>query len=399
MPVGVIHGILTAPTKDPIDMKVMLGRLSVDAEALVIALDGRAIAAPPKVVELILALGERRGDVLTKEVLIDRLWPGGYADDTTLWQTIYLARKLLAKTGQAAIETHPRRGYQLVCSAAATAAPRRAHGWTFAVMATLCIATVVIYIAAHRSAPSPMSPATLRAESLGRYYMHQGTLASVRRALLQLQSAVREAPADPRGYEDLAEAEVLYAQQTDRGRSQILASAVVYAKAALAIDPGSVPAHTALAAVAFFAGEPPAKVDAAFKRAIALDDNNAVAQMYYGEFLLTRGDLRGAYAHLHRATDIDPSLGDANVLLAKTAYKLGDSHTAIRYAREGLGFGAPDKLDAFQTLGYAYDSIGQPASALHAFRQLHDWVPQASESGIAYVQSHTKSARVVKAGR
>ncbi|MGB6987297.1 MAG: winged helix-turn-helix domain-containing protein, partial [Candidatus Aquilonibacter sp.] len=95
-------------------MKVLLGKLTIDDEALVIALDGRTLPAPPKVVELILALGERRGDVLTKQTLLERLWPQGYADDATLWQTIYLARKLLAKTGQASIETQPRRGYRIV---------------------------------------------------------------------------------------------------------------------------------------------------------------------------------------------------------------------------------------------------------------------------------------------
>lgn len=375
-------------------MKVTLGRLTIDADALVIALDGQPLPAPPKVVELILALGERRGDVLTKEVLMERLWPQGYADDATLWQTIYLARKLLAKTGQATIETQPRRGYRLVCAEAEVEiAPVPRHRWkpALAAMAAVLVASVGVYAFAQRGAPSPMSSTTMRAYNLGRYYVHQGTLASVRRALSELQLVVRDAPSDARGYADLAEAEVLFAQQTDRGRRQILARAAAHANAALHIDPKSATAQAALAAAAFYASEPAAKVDAAFKRAIALDDGHAASHMYYGQFLMTHGDLRGAYAQLHRATDIDPSLGDANVLLAKVAYQLGDSHTAIHYAREGLGFGAPDKLDAYQTLGYAYVSVGQPESALHAFRQLHDYVPEASAAGVAYVQSHTRA--------
>jgi DNA-binding winged helix-turn-helix (wHTH) protein/thioredoxin-like negative regulator of GroEL len=381
-------------------MKVMLGRLTIDPDALVVALDGRPLAAAPKVVELILALGERRGDVLTKEALMERLWPQGYADDATLWQTVYLARKLLAKTGQATIETQPRRGYRLVCPEPepsmepmpmATPAPRRPWLPAFAAAAAVLVVASGIYTTAHRGVPSPMPSTTLRAYNLGRYYVHQGTLASVRRALPELQLVVREAPADARGYADLADAEVLFAQQTDRGRRQILAQAAAHANAALHIDPKSATAQAALAAAAFYASEPASKVDAAFKRALALDDGHAASHMYYGQFLLTRGDLHGAYAQLHRATDIDPSLGDANVLLAKVAYQLGDPHTAIRYAREGLGFGAPDKLDAFQTLGYAYVSVGQPKSALHAFRQLHDYVPEASAEGVAYVQSRMKA--------
>jgi len=382
MHANVIHEILTA-------MKFMVGRLSIDDAALVIALDGRPLPAPPKVVELIAALGERAGDVRSKEALIARLWPQGYADDATLWQTIYLARKLLAKTGQATIETLPRRGYRLV--AAEQRRPRPWRRFPVAAAAMLLVTSAAAYGVLHRSAPSPLPSNALRAYNLGRYYLHQGTFVSVRHAIAEFRIVVHEAPASALGYADLSEAEVSFAQDSMHGQRAMLARATADANAALRIDPRSVTAQTALAVAAFYAHEPANKVDAAYRRALALDNGSAMTHMYYGQFLLMRGDLRAAYVQLHRATDLDPSLGDANVMLALVAYKLGDPKTAIHYAREGLGFGAPDKLDAFQTLGYAYVAVGQPQSALHAFRQLHDWVPLASAQGIAYVQSHLKA--------
>jgi DNA-binding winged helix-turn-helix (wHTH) protein len=365
----VIHEIL-------IIMKVVLGRLTIDDQTLIIVLDGRALPAPPKVVELIAALSERRGEVLTKEALIERLWPHGYADDATLWQTVYLARKLLAKTGQATIETHPRRGYQLICQsteAVPVAPPPRARlVWPVAVAsaAMLLLASIALPIVLHRNTASPLPAAALRAYNLGRYYLHQGTAVSLRHAVVEFQAVVHDAPGNALGRADLSEAEALYAENVMRGRRELLARATTDANAALRIDSRSVSAQTALAAAAFFAYEPPGKIDAAFKRAIALDDSYAISHMYYGEFLLMRNDLHGAYAQFHRATDLDPSLGDANVLLALVAYRLGDPHTAIHYAREGLGFGAPDKVDAFRTLGYAYVAVGQPQSAHLAFRRL-----------------------------
>jgi tetratricopeptide (TPR) repeat protein len=370
-------------------MRVVLGKLTIDGEALVIELDGEPLFASPKVVELILALGERRGDVLTKEALMERLWPGGYADDATLYQTIYLARKLLAKTGEATIETHARRGYRIVCEAPTTPARGRWSRFRPALgaVAIVLVAIVSIFATAHRSLP-PLPAATLHADSLGRYYLHQGTMASIAHAIAEFKTVVRDAPASARGYADLAEAEALFTQNMQSGRRDMAARATTDANAALQIDPRSAPAHTALAVAAFFDHAPPNKVDASFKRAIALDNDDAVSHMYYGYFLLVRGDLHSAYAQLHAATDIDPSLGDANVLLALVANKLGDPQTAIHYAREGLGFGAADKLDAYQTLGYAYVTVGQPRLALHAFQQLHAWLPDASTAGIAYVRSH-----------
>ena len=363
-------------------MKMMLGRLSIDDAALVISLDGRPLPAPPKVVELIAALSERRGEILSKEALIERLWPQGYADDATLWQTIYLARKLLAKTGQAAIETLPRRGYRIDCVIPSLPVPsdtpsvaQRSRGTARrlgAAAAVMLLATGVVALGVHRTAPPPLPSDALRAYNLGRYYQHQGTFVSVRHAIDEFQIVVRDAPTSARGYAELAQAEVTFAEDTMRGRREMLAHAVDDACTALRIDPRSVTAQTALAVADYYAHEPANKIDAAYKRALALDNENAMSHMYYAQFLLDRNDLQGAYTHFRRATDLDPSLGDANIMVAFVAYKLGDPQTAIRYAHEGLAFGAPDKFDAYQTLGRAYAAVGQPQSSQHAFRQLHD---------------------------
>ncbi|HLI98018.1 MAG TPA: winged helix-turn-helix domain-containing protein [Candidatus Baltobacteraceae bacterium] len=372
-------------------MKVVLGRLTVDPDSLVLALDGQPLPAAPKVAELIAALGERRGDVLSKEALMERLWPRGYADDSMLWQTIYLARKLLAKTGQATIENLPRRGYRVVCNAPSPAvAPRPVWRPAVAAIAIILLASIAVFAGTHRGAPSPLPSETLRADSLGRYYLHQGTLASLRHAIAEFQVVVHDAPASARGYADLSEAEALFTQNMEVGRRKMVTRATADANIALRIDPQSATAHTALAVAALYDHAPANVVDSAFTRAIALDREDAIAHMYYGYFFLLHGRLRAGYTQLHRATDIDPSLGDANVFLAAVAYRLGDLQTAVHYAREGLGFGAPDKLDAYQTLGYAYVALAQPQSALHAFRQLHDYLPQASAAGVAYVRLHFK---------
>jgi tetratricopeptide (TPR) repeat protein len=368
-------------------MKFILGRLSVDADAQIVSFDDRPLSAPPKVVELLAALCERRGDVLTKETLIERVWPGGYADDATLWQTVYLARRLLAKTGGAKIETHPRRGYRIVCEAAPS--PRRFLRWitVAAAFVPLLLVMFAVYRAGHHL-PAPALPSrALRADNLGRYYLHQRTVSSVGRAMQELEIVVRDAPDSALGYADLSQAEILRAVQTHRGRQAMLERAVTDANNALRIDPQSAIAQTALATAELYRSAPSRNIDAAFRRALTLDDEYAMAHLYYGQFLLNRGDLRNAYAHLRRATDLDPSLGYANVLLAQVAYHLGDPRTAIRYAREALGFGAADKLDTLQTLGYAYAAIGQRQLALHAFRELSVYAPRESAAGIAYVQS------------
>ena len=372
-------------------MKFTLGRLTIDGEARVVSLDGRSLGAAPKVVEFLAALCERDGDVLSKEALIERLWPNSCAEDTTLWQTVYLARKLLAKTGGATIETHPRRGYRIVREAGAPV--RSFPRWALALAAAIAPLALAWYGVERHAPQSALSSQALRADNLGRYYLHQRTAESVGRAITEFASVVRDAPERATGYADLAQAEVLRAVQTLRGRRVMLAHAVADANAALRIDPRSATAQTALATAQLYRSAPSREVDAAFKRALALDNESATAHMYYGQFLFARGDVRDAYVHLRRATDLDPSLGYANVLMAQIAYRLGDAQTAIRYAREAIGFGAADKLDTLQTLGYAYAAIGQRQLALHAFRELSPYAPRESAEGVAFVQRCTSGRR------
>jgi Tol biopolymer transport system component/DNA-binding winged helix-turn-helix (wHTH) protein len=75
--------------------------------------DGLPVQLRRKTYELLLFLLERRGTVITKEELVERLWPGQMVEESNLSQHIYQLRSLLGEspTKQPYIQTVPRIGY------------------------------------------------------------------------------------------------------------------------------------------------------------------------------------------------------------------------------------------------------------------------------------------------
>jgi len=73
-----------------------------------------AVELAPKVVETLLALIERRGEIVSKNEIMKRLWADSFVEESNLTQNIYLLRKILGNgaDGKPLIETFRRRGYR-----------------------------------------------------------------------------------------------------------------------------------------------------------------------------------------------------------------------------------------------------------------------------------------------
>ncbi|MBV8197661.1 MAG: winged helix-turn-helix domain-containing protein, partial [Candidatus Eremiobacteraeota bacterium] len=59
----------------------LFGPFQLDAERLLLLDRAEPIALGPKVVETLLALVERPGEVFAKGALLERIWPEGYVDE------------------------------------------------------------------------------------------------------------------------------------------------------------------------------------------------------------------------------------------------------------------------------------------------------------------------------
>lgn len=91
------------------------GEFTLDATAKVVFKAGQPVRLTRKVVETLLVLVENGGQVLTKEEILNAVWPDREVDEANLTQNIAVIRRTLG-VGQgdpAHIETFPGRGYRL----------------------------------------------------------------------------------------------------------------------------------------------------------------------------------------------------------------------------------------------------------------------------------------------
>ncbi len=91
----------------------------LDAARRSLARGGREIALQPKVFDLLVYLVEHRERVVTKDELLEKLWPDVAVTDGSLKRAVSLARSALG--GVEAIRTYPRSGYRF--DAEVTVAP------------------------------------------------------------------------------------------------------------------------------------------------------------------------------------------------------------------------------------------------------------------------------------
>ncbi len=86
----------------------------LDVPHLMLYKNEQPVSLAPKVIETLVALVERRGEVVSKDEMMERLWKDSFVEESNLTQNIYLLRKTLGKAtdGHDLIETFRRRGYR-----------------------------------------------------------------------------------------------------------------------------------------------------------------------------------------------------------------------------------------------------------------------------------------------
>lgn len=75
------------------------GNFRLDPVARRLFRDGQIVTLTPKVFELLLVLVESRARIVTRQELVDAIWPGTFVEEGNLTQNISVLRKLLSTAG------------------------------------------------------------------------------------------------------------------------------------------------------------------------------------------------------------------------------------------------------------------------------------------------------------
>ena len=97
------------------------GPFRLDAENHTLTRGGEGVTLTRKALEMLIVLVERRGEALSKEELLRRLWPDTTVEESNLTQNVYMIRQALGEAAhqQTYIETIPKRGYRFAAEVTA----------------------------------------------------------------------------------------------------------------------------------------------------------------------------------------------------------------------------------------------------------------------------------------
>ncbi len=201
----------------------------------------------------------------------------------------------------------------------------------------------------------------------GMYFWNQRGGVMLHKSIDYFRRAIARDSGYARPYAGLALAYAVLTTYEDVDVPRTLDSATVAASQAIALDPGSADAYTAI-------GEARAQLwqhraaDSAFQRAIALDSNNARARQWYAEKLAARGRTTEALRQIYRAQQLEP----LNLIINANVGRI--ELLARRYDRAEAALRHTLELDSTQRtaralLAAVYLQQGKPDRAIAEFQR------------------------------
>src|SRR5215467_10946831 len=100
------------------------GKFVLDPEGKALFADGQAIHLPAKEFDTLLLLVEHNGRALSKEEMMQAIWPDTFVEESNLAKYISRLRKILNAHGEQFIETLPKHGYRFTADLRKTLPPR-----------------------------------------------------------------------------------------------------------------------------------------------------------------------------------------------------------------------------------------------------------------------------------
>ena len=117
----------SAPVGNPASSQ--FGPFLIDVGERMLRRDGEPVPLTPKAFDVLVALLEKPGQLISKEELLQKVWPDTFVEESNLAYNIFALRKALGDTAENSryIETVPKKGYRFRASVSPASPPRNAQ--------------------------------------------------------------------------------------------------------------------------------------------------------------------------------------------------------------------------------------------------------------------------------
>ena len=202
----------------------------------------------------------------------------------------------------------------------------------------------------------------------GHHFLYSQGTSGNQKALELFESALERDPGFARAYAGVSSARTRIGMLGAGDPRIELPKAKAAALKALELDSTVAEAHASLAHILFVWEWDHEAADRAFRKAIALDPDDANTRWVYGISLLDEARFDEAEREFRLARDLEPLMPHANSLLGRYFVARRQPDSAIKYLREAIELGQRVDL-GYQQLGHAYLQKRMYAEAIDTFRE------------------------------
>ena len=330
-----------------------------------------------KAFDLLLVLVRRSGHLMSKDELLQEVWPGRIVEEVNLTVNISAVRKALGPSGPALVQTVSKRGYRFLAPVILIGSASEAP-FTSTIGASAGSPT--------RSRETALGPGAARAISAnadanrayveGRYAWSQRSEAGLRKAIDSFQRCVSLDPAFATAYAGLADCYAALGYLSFVSPADAFPFARRNALLALERDEVLAEPRASLGYVKFYFDWDWRGAETEFRQAIMLDPSWAAAHQWYSIFLLAAGRTREAAHQIELAREHDPLSLAINTDLGFHYYYTRQYDEAIKQLESVLRMDR-DFSPAHLWLGRSYQEVGRLDDALTEFREVErsvgDW--------------------------
>lgn len=332
------------------------GKFCFDAARLRLEHEGETVPLPPKSLEALKVLLEEKGETVTRENFLGKIWAESYVEDANLTVAVSTLRKTLSVyENETFIQTVPRKGYRFVGDARVkieiseepiiierraveqltvekiSARPAKTSRSGFYLLSALfsligMVGAFTIWqragnAAAYLSKNQPASEAFLKGDTLLQKRQVCESIPYFREAIAKDETHVR-------AYANLSAALAMCGDATDEADQTI--------NKALALEPNLSDVQATDGFIKMFRHWDWGEAENSLRRAVALDPNSAKAHHWLAVLLSIRGRFREASGEIRRAIEIKPASPLYHADLCQVYYFEANTDAALDECRKAL---------------------------------------------------------------
>ena len=339
--------------------------------------DREPVPLTGKAFDLLLILVRRSGQLVSKDELLQEVWPGRVVEEVNLSVNISAVRKALGPRGDAFIQTVSKGGYRFVAPVLVFdfAAPATITSGMGASRWASFSRTPALGLGPGAARVISVNPDAYRAYIEARYAWNQRSEAGLKKAIDSFHRAVSLDPDYAAAHAGLADCHAMLGYLSFVSPADAFPMARRHALLAIERDATLSEPHASFGYVKFYFDWDWPGAETEFRCAITLDPSWAAAHQWYSIFLLATGRAGDAEHEIELARERDPLSLAINTDLGFHYYYTRRYDEAIKQLQSVQAMNC-DFAPAHLWLGRSYQQIGRFDDAITEFRYVEQMIPE-----------------------